>query len=530
MTSRVKNPRVLTAALVLLLWLGALGFLVRREYFRPDTERLAQAALRVSPGAVYYGVMQGNRQIGFASSSIDTATTTISVDDYLVADLPVGGRIHRASARTHVVLTRALRTKAFAVTFEGDAEPIQARGRVLDDTLLVLMLATGNDAPVDTQRIKLSGPILLPTLLPLAIALGDQPSVGKKLQLSVFDPIGLTPREVSLKIAAESSFVVNDSSALDRTTGQWQGVQPDTLRAFRIATDTGAGAAGFSGWIDEQGRVVQTSQLGLDLRRLPYEVAFENWRIAAAKSGGAGSVPEDRDILETTAIGANRQLDSKVASLRVTLGNADLRGFDMTSPRQSLRGDTLVVTREPASALVATYALPDGGRRIMPELTMAEPLVQSNHPDIVRLARRLGRGQRDPRVVAERINRWVYDSLTKRITFGIPSALQVLRARGGDCNEHTQLFVALARAAGIPARVAAGLAYIDGKFYYHAWPEIYLSEWVAVDPTFGQFPADAAHLRFTVGGLGRQAEMIRLMGRLKIDVVQSGNGRRGAAD
>src|SRR5947199_10437718 len=170
--SRLRSPRVLVALLVLLLWIGALGFLVRREYFRPDTERLAQAALRVSPGAVYYAVMQGDRQIGFASSSIDTATTTISVDDYLVADLPVGGRTHRASARTHVVLTRALHTKAFAVTFEGDAERIVARGRVVGDSVLTLMLAAGADAHVDTQQIKLHGPILLPTLLPLAIALG----------------------------------------------------------------------------------------------------------------------------------------------------------------------------------------------------------------------------------------------------------------------------------------------------------------------------------------------------------------------
>jgi hypothetical protein len=444
------------------------------------------------------------------------------VDDYLVADLPVGGRTHRASAHTHVVLTRALRTKAFAVTFEGDADPIVARGRVVGDSLLILMLATGTNTPVDTQHIKLTGPILLPTLLPLAIALGEQPSVGKKYTLPVFDPVGLTPREVSLTVAAESSFVVNDSSSLDRTTGRWVGVQPDTLHAYRIVTDTGAGAAGFSGWIDEQGRVVQTSQLGFDLRRLPYEVAFENWRLASAKGGAPAIVAQDRDILETTAIGANRRLDANIPSLRVTLGNVDLRGFDLTSPRQRLEGDTLVVTREPVSSLAASYVLPDGGRRLMPELTMAEPLIQSNHPDIVRLAQRLARGQRDPRVVAERINQWVYDSLAKRITFGIPSALQVLRARGGDCNEHAQLFVALARAAGIPARVDAGLAYIDGKFYYHAWPEIYLHEWVPVDPTFGQFPADAAHLRFTIGGLGRQAEMIRLMGRLKIDVIRQG--------
>jgi hypothetical protein len=523
---RVTSRRAVAAGIVLLLWVAGLGFLVRREYFRPDTERLAEAALRVSPGNVYYAVTQGDHQIGFASSSIDTATSTISVDDYLVADLPVGGRRHRASARTHVVLTRALRTKAFAVTFEGDAAPIVARGRVVGDSLLILMLATGNDAPVDTQRIRLSGPILLPNLLPLAVALGDAPSVGKHYSWPVFDPVGLTPRQVSLRIDAETTFVVNDSSAFDGKSGRWLGVQPDTLKAFRIVTDTGAGAAGFSGWIDEQGRVVQTSQLGLDLRRLPYEVAFENWRLAVAQAAGASAaVPEDRDILETTAIGANRRLSGNVPELRVTLTNADLRGFDLTSDRQSLHGDTLMVRREPSTALVASYALPDGGRRILPELTMAEPLVQSNHPEIVKLARRIARGQRDPRVVAERINQWVYDSLTKRITFGIPSALQVLHSRGGDCNEHAQLFVALARAAGIPARVDAGLAYIEGKFYYHAWPEVYLGDWVAVDPMFGQFPADAAHLRFTVGGLGRQAEMIRLMGKLKIDVL--GEGTRG---
>ncbi|HEY2375798.1 MAG TPA: transglutaminase-like domain-containing protein [Gemmatimonadaceae bacterium] len=522
MTTRLRptSPRALAALLVLLLWMGGLGFLVRREYFRPNTERLAEAAMRVSPGAVYYAVMQGNRQIGFASSSIDTATTTISVDDYLVADLPVGGRTHRASARTHVVLTRALRTKAFVVTFEADAGPIVARGRVLGDSLLILMLSTGNDAPVDTQRIKLSGPILLPTLLPLAVALGEQPKVGRKYNMPVFDPVGLTPRDVSLRIAAESSFVVNDSSALDRATEIWHGVQPDTLRAYQVVTDTGAGAAGFSGWIDEQGRVIQTSQLGFELRRSPYEVAFENWRLSTVKRVVAEPISEDRDILETTAIGANRRVDPNIASLRVTLGNADLRGFDLRSPRQSMHGDTMIVTREPPEALAAPYALPDGGRKILPELTMAEPLVQSNHPDIVRLARRLARGQHDPRIVAQRINQWVYDSLTKRITFGIPSALQVLRARGGDCNEHAQLFVALARAAGIPARVDAGLAYIDGKFYYHAWPEVFLRDWVSVDPTFGEFPADAAHLRFTVGGLGRQAEMIRLMGRLKLNVLR----------
>ena len=81
------------------------------------------------------------------------------------------------------------------------------------------------------------------------------------------------------------------------------------------------------------------------------------------------------------------------------------------------------------------------------------------------------------------------------------------------------LAVAGAGAMNLPP--LAGLAYVGGKFYYHAWPEVFLGDWVAVDPTFGQFPADAAHLRFVIGGFSKQAELLRLIGRLRIDVVST---------
>ncbi len=53
-----------------------------------------------------------------------------------------------------------------------------------------------------------------------------------------------------------------------------------------------------------------------------------------------------------------------------------------------------------------------------------------------------------------------------KMSLSIPSALEVLEQRAGDCNEHTVLFTALARAAGIPCRVATGLAWSTGQFYY----------------------------------------------------------------
>ena len=77
---------------IIVAWIAGLAVLVRREYFRPQVERLAEAAKRVAPGAVYYGVMQGERQVGFASSTIDTTGSSITQRDYFVADVPVGGK------------------------------------------------------------------------------------------------------------------------------------------------------------------------------------------------------------------------------------------------------------------------------------------------------------------------------------------------------------------------------------------------------------------------------------------------------
>jgi hypothetical protein len=511
--------RVLAAVAILLAWIGGMGMLVRREFFRPHIERLAEAALRVNPGAVFYAVMQGDKQVGFASSTIDTSAAQIEQRDYLVADIPVGGTLHRATARTNVTLTRTLRVRTFDVALEADQGPVRVQGTVDGDTLMRLIVGVGTKAAPETASVKLNGPILLPTLAPLAIALEEKPRVGKSYVLPLFDAASLAPKDVRIDVRAESLFVVNDSSVLDSATGRWRPVLPDTVRAWHIVAE---GGTGVGGWVDELGRLVASSQMGFRLERRPYEVAFENWRLEMdARPPGATRVATNRDVLETTAIASNKRLRSSLSELRVRLGGVSLRGFDLQGSRQRLRGDTLFVRREAPELLDARYEALEERDRPRHRWLNAELFLEVNHREIAELARRIAAGTRDPRTIAERINRWVHDSLKKEVTIGIPSALHVLHTRRGDCNEHAQLYVALARAAGVPARVASGLAYVDGKFYYHAWPEVLLRGWVAVDPTFGQFPADAAHLRFVTGGLGRQAELLRLVGGLTIDVIDA---------
>ena len=281
----MTNRRAMVGGAIIAAWLVGLAVLIHREYDRPQLERLAEAAARVSPGVVYYGVMQGARQVGFASSTIDTAASSITISDYLVADLPVGSTSRRATARTNVTLSRGLRMTHFDLALETASGPITATGRMDGDTVLILAI-TSETAKVNTKRIALSGPILLPTLIPLAVVLSDTPKLGHHVIVPVFNPVMMAVTDVRVDVRAESLFVVNDSSVLDSTTQRWHGIQPDTLRAWQVIAENNGG---FSGWVDEEGRVVQTTQLGFVLRRMPYEVAFENWRSDAAQQPAAES-------------------------------------------------------------------------------------------------------------------------------------------------------------------------------------------------------------------------------------------------
>src|SRR3989441_8799304 len=108
------------AVAILGAWAASLGWLVKREFFRPTGTRLAEAALSVPPGAVYYRLDVGGQQVGFASSTIDTAGSSILVEDVLVLDVPALGVLHRTTAKSRATLSRALRLQDLDATFDGD--------------------------------------------------------------------------------------------------------------------------------------------------------------------------------------------------------------------------------------------------------------------------------------------------------------------------------------------------------------------------------------------------------------------------
>lgn len=90
-------------------------------------------------------------------------------------------------------------------------------------------------------------------------------------------------------------------------------------------------------------------------------------------------------------------------------------------------------------------------------------------------------------------------------------ASQMLQQRVGNCMAYSHLFVALCRAAGIPARACGG-AVIGEKDPWHQWAEFYLPEvgWIPCDPTNGDENPEVSDRFF--GGFGGKPVVVTYKG------------------
>lgn len=114
-----------------------------------------------------------------------------------------------------------------------------------------------------------------------------------------------------------------------------------------------------------------------------------------------------------------------------------------------------------------------------------EPLLESNHDEIAAAAREI-RGANRAELV-----RGILDAVANHMDIGgydviDRGAAWAWNKRTGDCSEYADLFIALCRARGIPARFCAGYATHLGSSYTmkHGWAEVFFPKlgWVPFDP------------------------------------------------
>jgi transglutaminase-like putative cysteine protease len=150
--------------------------------------------------------------------------------------------------------------------------------------------------------------------------------------------------------------------------------------------------------------------------------------------------------------------------------------------------------------------------------------IQADNQDIVSLARDIVGQEKNAWRACRKIARWLHDNIKPSFRMAFLSAAEVLKKKEGDCTEFAVLFAALARAAGVPAKVNIGLVYYDNQFFYHAWNEVFVGEWVSIDTALYQFEVDATHLKMYSGDLSALNEVyvkiMKSMGNMKIEIVE----------
>jgi transglutaminase-like putative cysteine protease len=164
--------------------------------------------------------------------------------------------------------------------------------------------------------------------------------------------------------------------------------------------------------------------------------------------------------------------------------------------------------------------------------------INCDNADVRTRTRRAVGNETDPWKKALRIERYVYENIDKKnFTEAFATADEVARTMEGDCTEHSMLSAAMCRAAGIPSRTALGLVYVDHKMKgpvmaFHMWTEVWVDgQWVPIDATLGRGYVGAAHLKITdhswydIQSLTPLLPVLRVLGKLSIEVVQVGNAK-----
>lgn len=274
-------------------------------------------------------------------------------------------------------------------------------------------------------------------------------------------------------------------------------------------------------WIGSDGTVLRAETLLKDL-------VVENCEADEAMAAVATGAPAE-DLLTALSV----RPDVTIANPRhCTYLKLRIRGVPPNTPGIISNRQTVESREDGSVVLVCRSARTSqgDGRGAAPAVDMKPHLrsttfIQADHPEIVKLAKSITAGRTNTLDASAAICEWVFKNLEKEPSPGVPSAVEVLRTRRGDCNEHTYLFVALTRAAGIPSDVKIGVVYSAeyDSFCYHAWPVVYAGDWIEMDPTFGQTAVDATHIALIEGEFAEQFALAQMVGRLGITVLAQEN-------
>ncbi len=478
-------------------WLVMMGMLIRRQNCTTPISPYAE----VRPS---FGLEQGDEarhedewmgiyfqasKVGWLHHTCEPVEGGYLIREESLTSLKMMDTPQKIWANTTCRTDSAFVLTSFTFQLRSNMVSLEVSGRVTGTTVRLEIDSAGK-----TQKKVLHlprPPYLFTNLKPYLV--GEGLETGRTFRIPVVLPSTMSQADAVLTVEAREEIEIHGEA--------WE--------AFRIRVSYAGMEA--TTWCDPQGRILkEVTPMGLTMIR-------EDAREART---GLRQGDDAVDITASTMVPVDEPLKDPrgLRYLRVRLDGIDPAGFEIDGARQRLQGGTLEVVREdPASLPGIRIPVREG---VLRESLEPTPLLQSDDEKIRRLSGEIVGHETDGAEAARLLMDWVYANLEKRPTVSLPSALEVLEQRAGDCNEHATLMAALARAVGLPARVAVGVVYMGNGFFYHAWNEVWLGSWISLDPVMAQFPADVTHVKFIDGGLEEQIRMARVIGSLTVEILE----------
>lgn len=410
----------------------------------------------------------------------------------------------------------------FAFHMEGDGASSDFSGYINGNVIELTILSSG-DSRKETIPIS-DSPVFLAEVLArrAAEALGRGEAVDGEYQ--VVEPHQVSVSNWKLNLEGKEDLQINGQS----------------FGTYRLKEDAG----GFTTqtWVAETGHVVKewaplADGVGyLSLVESEKEAKDLEFINPDLKEELPASTSNEPDLMYSTSVDGGKEIPhpTQVRRLVVELSNFTLshpfpfcdyqRNLGQESQSYTneapLRLEILQVPPPTESQMVETSPLPENLQKYLEP----EPLVQSDHPEIMEHAKTIAAGVKGNWNKALAIQAWMAEHIQPEFRITLPSAIEVLHSGKGDCNEQSALFAALARAAGVPTRICTGLVYQRKAFYYHAWDEVLVSttpeRWIPIDPVLKQTQPDATHIKFGEGGLSEQAYITGLIGKIRARIIE----------
>ncbi len=446
----------------------------------------------------WFGIYVDNDLVGFYQQKFTATKDGYQIEASGNVRMKVMGFSKEATTREIYVVSPNLALRSFEVEHNLNGNLYRITGKKYDSNMRIRVESKGIIS--EKNLTKLSGEVYPGPVLNIYPLLRNA-AVGKNYKILTFDPEEQKVKDVKISVMAHEN-APNGTPSVKLRNNLYPFVNNDI-------------------WVDYQGNTLWESVRD----DLVVTKSEDSKSLGAFVSNVAIS---RKDLIYDFSLIRTEPPLKELAKLKGL--SAEISGWNDAIPllqgggqQVEKSGEGRIIIRTGSSVVFPPEKAPSQQVSVNDSYLQPSDKIEANDQKIIEKAKEIAGILTTPEEISKALTSWTSGWLKDSVEDG-GSALSSMKSRYGNCQTHARLYTALARSAKIPTRFVSGLVAIENKgFLYHSWAESWLNgQWVAIDPTYNQFPADPTHFKLFEGSSQEDmAPIISIIGKIRINVLET---------